>query len=93
MNALHRRLKALESLTPAPEPVEGLSAQERYMRLIAAPLPRQRLPRGTAIAPAEAYRMMCEALPSPVLLYTPGQPLPPRPAGVPVPFYLPENHR
>jgi hypothetical protein len=55
---LSRRLRALESLTPAPEPEEGLSPQERYMRLIAAPLPRRRLPKGPAMTPEQAYRLM-----------------------------------
>ncbi|MEY4429998.1 MAG: hypothetical protein RLZZ182_2687 [Pseudomonadota bacterium] len=34
-----------------------------------------------------------EAPPSPVVLYSPGGPLPPVPQGVPVAFYLPENGR
>ena len=61
--AMRRRLAALEGANPpAPEDDARMSWAERYMRLIALPMPR-RPPKGPALAPAEAYRLMCGVLP------------------------------
>lgn len=64
---MKRRLKALESaLAPVSEPEEGLSEMEKYMRLIALPMPRRRLkgPDGPDMTPEEAYRLMLAGDPS-----------------------------
>lgn len=46
--------------------------------------------RVAALETAEAVQAVP---PSPVVLYNPGEPMPPAPPGVPVVFYIPENGR
>lgn len=50
-------------------------------------------PRHRRLQALEATQKPQEAPPSPIVFYTPGQPLPPAPQGVTVVFYLPENGR